>query len=72
VLVPFLKEKAPALKLLIANTPGRLQSYSAYSHKILFADKIRNCEDAVLDEDLGIAYMSCDPGRDRWNTVLVG
>ena len=24
-----------------------------------------------MEETLGIAFLSCDPGRDRWNTVMV-
>lgn len=36
-----------------------------------FADKLRNCEDALLDEAMGLAILSCDVGRDKWNTVMV-
>lgn len=25
-----------------------------------------------MEESLGVAFVSCDPGRDRWNTVMVG
>lgn len=39
--------------------------------QIKFRDQIRNCEDVVLDEGAGVAILSCDPGRDRWNTVMV-
>jgi len=31
---------------------------------------LRNCEDHVLDPSTKLAYISCDPGRDRWNTVM--
>jgi arylesterase/paraoxonase len=41
------------------------------SHEIKFADQIRNCEDVIIEETLGIAFLGCDPGRDRWNTVMV-
>jgi hypothetical protein len=41
------------------------------SYKIKFPDVLRNCEDVLLDEELGIAYLSCDPGRDWWNAVMV-
>jgi hypothetical protein len=41
------------------------------SHEIRFSDQIRNCEDVILEETLGIAFLGCDPGRDRWNTVMV-
>ena len=36
---------------------------------IKFEDQIRNREDAVLDTKAGFALLSCDPGRDYWNTV---
>lgn len=36
-----------------------------------FADKLRNCEDALLDEAMGLAILSCDVGRDKWNTIMV-
>jgi arylesterase/paraoxonase len=58
--------------MLVANTASKLPKMSAWkSYKILFADTIRNCEDSLMDEELGIAYLSCDPGRDRFNTVQV-
>jgi len=57
--------------MMYQNAPSRLPNISVFSEqKIKFEDQIRNCEDAVLDENLGIAYFSCDPGRDRWNTVM--
>lgn len=41
------------------------------SHEVLFKDYVRNCEDVLMEESLGVAFVSCDPGRDRWNTVMV-
>jgi arylesterase/paraoxonase len=57
---------------LLANRPGKLQAVNNLkSYEIKFADSIRNCEDVILEEDRGVAILSCDPGRDRWNTVMV-
>lgn len=39
-------------------------------HTIKFADRIRNCEDLTMVPEDGLAILSCDPGRDRWNTVM--
>jgi arylesterase/paraoxonase len=57
---------------LWTNRPSNIKELNAFqSSSIKFEDLVRNCEDAVLNEKLGLAYLSCDPGRDRWNTVLV-
>ena len=39
--------------------------------QIRFADQVRNCEDMAIDTFEGFAILSCDPGRDSWNTVMV-
>ncbi|KAF2097232.1 putative paraoxonase [Rhizodiscina lignyota] len=58
-------------QMFLKNTPAKLPSMNAFSsYKVLFQDTIRNCEDAVIDEDAGMALLSCDPGRDWWNTVM--
>jgi arylesterase/paraoxonase len=57
---------------MLANRPGKFQEiYNIKSHELLFQDRVRNCEDVVLDEEKGVAFLSCDEGRDRWNTVMV-
>ena len=57
---------------ILAGRPGKLQKiYNVKSHAVKFGERIRNCEDVLLDESTGIAFLSCDPGRDRWNTVMV-
>jgi hypothetical protein len=48
-----------------------MPSIQNIDYEIKFADTNRNCEDAVLDEKNGIAILTCDPGRDKWNTVMV-
>jgi len=60
------------LSAVIANTLERNPPiYNIKNHEVNFRDRIRNCEDVLLDEAMGIAILSCDPGRDRWNTVMV-
>ena len=57
---------------IIANRPSKFRSaYYLGSHEIKFRDVVRNCEDVIIEEGMGIAFLSCDPGRDRWNTVMV-
>lgn len=34
-------------------------------------ERFRNCEDIHMIEPSGVALISCDPGRDWWNTVMV-
>ncbi|KAH7402692.1 hypothetical protein BKA66DRAFT_449298 [Pyrenochaeta sp. MPI-SDFR-AT-0127] len=71
VLAPYLYDRYIALSAILANRPGKLQKiYSIKSHEIKFQNQIRNCEDVLLEEGMGIAFLSCDPGRDRWNTVM--
>lgn len=57
---------------MYTNAPNRLERVNAFnSFNIQYVDYVRNCEDAVLDADAGFALLSCDPGRDSWNTVMV-
>jgi arylesterase/paraoxonase len=72
VVAPYIYDRYLTLSGMLANRPGKLESINEFkSHEIKFADQIRNCEDVILEESLGIAFMGCDPGRDRWNTVMV-
>lgn len=41
------------------------------SCQVNFKDDVRNCEDILLDEEEAFMLLSCDPGRDEWNTVMV-
>jgi arylesterase/paraoxonase len=41
------------------------------SHELRYTDKLRNCEDLVVDEKVGYVVLGCDEGRDVWNTVMV-
>jgi arylesterase/paraoxonase len=70
---PYLYQRISLIQSVQDNAPGRLRSYSAFSsYEVKFADRVRNCEDAILLDGLdGVALLSCDEARDRWNTVMV-
>ncbi|KAF2271093.1 calcium-dependent phosphotriesterase [Lojkania enalia] len=71
IAAPYLYDRWLALSVLWANRPAVFKPiYNIKQHEIKFHDRIRNCEDVVLDEATGLAILSCDPGRDRWNTVM--
>jgi arylesterase / paraoxonase len=60
------------LYLFYANAPNRLQQINTLpGYEIRWTDTVRNCEDAYMSTDPGFALLSCDPGRDKWNTVMV-
>ncbi|KAF2275020.1 uncharacterized protein EI97DRAFT_494930 [Westerdykella ornata] len=70
-LSPWLYDRYQIFSHMMANRPGKLIEINAFkSHDVLFQDAIRNCEDVVLAEKGGIAILSCDAGRDNWNTVM--
>lgn len=70
-IAPFLYDRYLTFSSLAANRPSKLEPiYTFKKHEIKFRDYIRNCEDVILDEGMGLAILSCDPGRDRWNTVM--
>ena len=73
VLSPFLYERGQFMyTMFYSNAPERLPSINEFkSYDIKFADQVRSCEDVLLLEDQGLAIASCDPGRERWNTVMV-
>lgn len=70
-LAAFLYDRSRVLYTFYANTPGRLPSINSFqSHEVKFPN-IRNCEDALLLEDEGLALLACDDGREMWNVVQV-
>jgi arylesterase/paraoxonase len=70
-IVSFLAERKQSVQLIYTNFPGKVPTESAFkSYSVDFKSKVRNCEDLALNEELGILYLSCDPGRDRWNTPM--
>ncbi|KAI2638626.1 putative paraoxonase [Xylaria nigripes] len=71
LLVPYLYERSHAIGLFWKNSPEQLTKVNAFvSYEIKFTDRIRSCEDVLLVESAGIAILACDPGRERWNTVM--
>lgn len=38
--------------------------------EVLFADRVRSCEDVVVVPSQGLAITACDVGRERWNDVM--
>lgn len=68
----FIYSRASLLYIFYANAPDRLPRINNVKNlQIKFADQIRNCEDMAIDTFEGFAILSCDPGRDGWNTVMV-
>ena len=56
----------------MANRPGKFENVNKFkSHEVKFRDQLRNCEDVLFEEGMGIAFLSCNPERDQWNTVMV-
>ncbi|KAJ4383968.1 hypothetical protein N0V86_000812 [Didymella sp. IMI 355093] len=71
VVAPWLYDRYTAFAPMAASRPGILQNLQTYtSHEVKYQDRLRNCEDIIMERTLGIAFLSCDPGRDRWNTVM--
>ncbi|KAI0446509.1 putative paraoxonase [Xylaria telfairii] len=72
LLLPFGYERGQVLSSLFwRNAPHRLVKVNAFaSHEVWFSDRIRSCEDALIVESEGLAILGCDPGRERWNTVM--
>ncbi|KAI1818286.1 putative paraoxonase [Poronia punctata] len=71
LLAPFLYERGQTLAIFYRNAPGRMVKIDTFkSHEVKFADRIRSCEDVLLVEDEGLALLACDPGREKWNTVM--
>ncbi|KAI5924003.1 putative paraoxonase [Camillea tinctor] len=71
VLSPVLYERAQTLYLFWKNAPERLVPVDNFgSYEIKFVDRVRSCEDALVLEPEGVSILACDPGRERWNTVM--
>ncbi|KAI0881276.1 uncharacterized protein GGS22DRAFT_73141 [Annulohypoxylon maeteangense] len=69
-LVPFLYESYIRLSTILNNAPGKLTHFNHLKSEIKFEDSVRSCEDALLIESKGLAILSCDPGRESYNTVM--
>ncbi|KAE8153814.1 hypothetical protein BDV25DRAFT_148836 [Aspergillus avenaceus] len=67
----YLVGRAVIVFLMFKNAPARLEEFRVNADfEVKFADQFRNCEDALMVEEDGVAILSCDAGRDRWNTVM--
>ncbi|OAA48033.1 Six-bladed beta-propeller, TolB-like protein [Beauveria brongniartii RCEF 3172] len=70
-LATFLYGRSNVLNSFVANAPDRLKKINTLkNYEIKFADRMRNCEDAVLLKERQLAITACDPGRDNWNVVM--
>lgn len=68
---PWLYDRYTAFSPMAASRPGKYQNLQTFaSHEVKYHDRLGNCEDVIMEESLGVAFLSCDPGRDRWNTVM--
>lgn len=69
---PYIASRLLSLSVLLSNSPGQLKEFKAFSnYQVKFRNELRNCEDGLLVEgEEGLAILSCDSGRDLWNTVM--
>ncbi|KAL4928022.1 uncharacterized protein BDV17DRAFT_265129 [Aspergillus undulatus] len=68
---PYLQGRQYALSLLLRNKPEKLPEINKFSTSSLkLTNRVRNCEDGIMVEEDAFAILSCDPGRDLWNTVM--
>ncbi|KAF1933940.1 calcium-dependent phosphotriesterase [Didymella exigua CBS 183.55] len=68
---PWLYDRYTAFSPMVVSRPGSFQNMQTFiSHEVKYRDRLRNCEDVIMVESLSVAFLSCDPGRDRWNTVM--
>ncbi|KAL6236257.1 hypothetical protein BDW75DRAFT_117360 [Aspergillus navahoensis] len=70
--LPYLQSRQHPLSLLFKNKPEALKEINKFTSSTLkFANSgVRNCEDGIIIEEDAFAILSCDPGRDLWNTVM--
>jgi arylesterase / paraoxonase len=72
ITLPYLYDRLIGLSIVIRNAPEKLQQVNRFkAQERKLKDVVRNCEDALLIPEREIALISCDPGRDNWNTVMV-
>ncbi|KAI0837105.1 hypothetical protein F5Y06DRAFT_297887 [Hypoxylon sp. FL0890] len=70
-LSPVLYDSFVRLSIIFNNAPGKLVKLNNLkSFEVKFEDSVRSCEDALLVESKGLAILSCDPGRELYNTVM--
>ncbi|KAH8648450.1 putative paraoxonase [Xylariales sp. PMI_506] len=71
LLAPILYGRFHLIEQVYYNAPHRLPKINSFkSHEIKFTDRLRSCEDALLIESQHAVILPCDPGRERWNSVM--
>lgn len=71
VIGPYLYDRGVTFSGMLANRPGKFENLNLFKeHQVKFAQRMRNCEDVLIEEGMGVAFVSCNPGRDQWNTVM--
>ncbi|KAL4810663.1 hypothetical protein BDV18DRAFT_372 [Aspergillus unguis] len=69
--LPYFQGRKYTLSLLLNNKPETLPEINKFkSASLKFPGILRNCEDGIIVEEDAFAILSCDPGRDLWNTVM--
>lgn len=67
----FIYPRIALLQTFYYNNPDRLvQVNNIGPYEVKFGDRLRSCEYVILVESKGVAIVACDPGRERWNTVM--
>ncbi|KAK5719097.1 hypothetical protein LTR15_007620 [Elasticomyces elasticus] len=71
LLSTFFYSRRGILSTFYWNRPGVLKDLNLFPNAgVEHEDIVRNCEDVYMDDVEGFAILSCDPGRDKWNTVM--
>jgi len=71
IAAPWVYDRYLGFSTIFANRPGKFENVNHFkSHEVKFRDRLRNCEDVLVEEEMGIAFLSCNPERDQWNTVM--
>lgn len=72
LMAALLYSRSGMLKMLHNDVSDDLQRVNNISTaSVEFAGVVRNCEDVLFNEEGGWALLSCDHGRDTWNTAIV-
>ncbi|KAJ3490808.1 hypothetical protein NLG97_g5711 [Lecanicillium saksenae] len=70
-LYPYLSNRFRTFSIILGNTPSKLDEVNLLpNHRVIFEDKLQNCEDVLTIPSQGAAIIGCDRGRDMWNTVM--
>ncbi|KAF1812748.1 calcium-dependent phosphotriesterase [Eremomyces bilateralis CBS 781.70] len=68
---PSIVGRYQTVRIILDNVPGKMIEVDQFAAKTIeFENVLRNCEDVIMVPEHKYAILSCDPGRDRWNTVL--